>query len=166
MNADPLLAALLSTYEDNREYAKRLVADLADAELTSQPVAGRTMNHPAWVLAHLGLYGPIVAAVVRGDPFDDPRHHPFGGLSHPINERGVYPSKAELLRAFVAGYDGAAAAIRIASAERLAAPTPLERWRARYPTIAYFAQHMMVEHISVHLGQLSAWRRAGGRPSV
>jgi len=161
-----MLAALLHAYEDNREYAKRLVADLSDAEMMSQPVPGRVMNHAAWALAHLGVYGPVVEALVLGRPFQDPIDHPFGGKSKPLSDPGVYAPKAELLRVFVEGYDGAARALRSAPAERFGAPQPVERWKARFPTVAHFAQHIMVKHMATHLGQVSAWRRAGGRPSV
>jgi uncharacterized damage-inducible protein DinB len=49
---------------------------------------------------------------------------------------------------------------------RLAGAIPLERWKQRFPLIADAVVHLMIDHESTHLGQVSAWRRAGGRPSV
>ena len=48
----------------------------------------------------------------------------------------------------------------------VAAETPLERWRPRFPCVVDLPGQFFVKHNATHLGQLSAWRRAGGRPAV
>jgi hypothetical protein len=45
-------------------------------------------------------------------------------------------------------------------------PIPLERWTGRFPRIADATLYLMLSHEAAHLGQVSAWRRAGGRPAV
>ncbi len=45
-------------------------------------------------------------------------------------------------------------------------PIPLERWKERFPYIADAIVHLMIDHESAHLGQISVWRRAGGRGRV
>lgn len=166
MTERALVEAIAHHCEGSVDYARRLVADLTDAEMVSQPVGGRTMNHAAWVLAHLGVYGPILEATLRGRPFADPLDHRFGGKSKPVNDSREYPAKDELVRTFADGYAAAIGALRAAPTSTLSGPPPLERWRARFPTVADLSVHMMLTHMSVHLGQLSAWRRAGGRPAV
>jgi hypothetical protein len=49
--------------------------------------------------------------------------------------------------------------------EALARPAP-ERMRSRFPTVANVLLGLMTSHFASHLGQLSAWRRAVGLPSV
>ena len=67
-----LIDAILRTWERQRDYAERLVADLSDADMVSQPVPGVIMNHPAWVYSHVGLYPPVLAAILREESFEDP----------------------------------------------------------------------------------------------
>lgn len=166
MTNDPFIEAVAHHHESNRAYAASLVADLSEADMTSQPVPGRVMNHAAWVLAHLGVYGPILGAMLRSRPFADPMNHVYGRASKPLGDPSAYPPKAELLRVFTEGYDDAVAAMRAAPASVLAAPTPLERWREKRPRLADLCAHILLVHPATHLGQLSAWRRAGGRPPV
>ena len=63
-------------------------------------------------------------------------------------------------------YYEAAEALRNLTERDLAAETPLERWRPRFPCVIDLPGQFFVKHNATHLGQLSAWRRAGGRPPV
>jgi hypothetical protein len=162
----PLLAAVLRSWAAQRDYAQRLVADLSDAEMASQPVRGVTMNHPAWTFGHLSAYPPVLAAILRGQPFEDPIRHRFGRDSRPVNDAAAYPPKAELMRDYLTGHDDLGGALAEVDAEVLARDIPLERWRQRFPRVADAVVHLMIDHESTHLGQVSAWRRAGGRPAV
>ena len=97
---------------------------------------------------------------------EDPKDHTYGRNSKPESDPAVYLPKDELIAHFVNGYDDAADALRRMDPARLDEPTPIERFRARFPTIAYLPTQFFLKHTSTHLGQLSAWRRAGGRPPV
>jgi hypothetical protein len=160
------VASVLSMTAEHADYTRRLVADLRDEQMIAQPVAGVVMNHPAWILCHLSVYGPVMAACLRGEPFDDPRTHRFGMGSRPVNDLAAYPPRERVIAEHVAGCSAAAEALRAASPARLAEPPPLERWKGRFPDIAFLVMHLMVRHPAVHLGQLSAWRRAMGLPPV
>ncbi len=153
-------------WHDQRGYAERLIDDLSDEEMVSQPVDGVTMNHPAWALCHLSVYGPVLAKMLRGESFEDPADHEFGRDSAPEGDIGIYGSKAAILERFQAGYDEAAAIARRADLALFERNTPLERWQARFPTLAHLMLHLMGGHMALHLGQVSAWRRAGNRPPV
>ncbi len=157
-----MIDALWCTWDRNLEFARRLVADVPDERMAYQPAAG--MNHPAWVLCHLSAYHPVILGVLRGQPFDDPKDHPFGMRSAPVPYRDAYPSKEALVRAFEGGHAEVVEAARTAPASRLAEPPPLERWRDAMPNNAALLVHLMVAHESTHLGQLSAWRRVQGMP--
>jgi hypothetical protein len=78
---DHLASAILITWKRNGAYAQRLVADLTPEQWTAQPIAGRALNHPAWVLSHLNVYAPICTAMLRGRSFSDPLDHRYGQKS-------------------------------------------------------------------------------------
>jgi len=163
---DALIQAVLRTWDRQRDYAVRLVADLSDADMVSQPVAGVVMNHPAWVFGHIGIYPPVLAAVLKGEPFEDPIRHRYGRESKPEADAAAYPAKAALMAGYLAGHDELARVLGAADPAVLSRPIPLARWKDRFPFIADAIIHLMIDHESGHLGQLSAWRRAGGRPAV
>jgi len=161
-----LAELLLRTWAANRDYAERLTADIPDDGMIAQPVPGVVMNHPAWVIAHLSAYPPVLAAMLRGETPTDPKDHPYGRDSKPESSPRAYPRKTQLLSQYFGAHDEAAAAMEAAPEETLRATMPLERWRGRFPTVAHACVHLMTSHEATHLGQLSAWRRAGGRPAV
>jgi len=167
--AHVLVEAILGSWAKQRDYAARLVSDLSDADMVSQPIPGITMNHPAWVFSHLALYPPTLSAVLRGareGEFADPIKSPFGKDSRPTADAAAYLPKAELMAQFFDGHDELAAVLTAVSGSAFAQPIPLKRWEQRFPRVADALIHLMLDHEAGHLGQISAWRRAGGRPVV
>jgi hypothetical protein len=162
----PIVDAILRTWDRQRDYAVRLVADLSQSDMVSQPVPGVVMNHPAWIFSHIGLYPPVLAAILREESFVDPINSPFGKDSKPLSDAGAYADKATLMDAYFRGHDELAETLMRADLNVLAKPIPLARWKERFPFIADVIVHLMVNHEAGHLGQVSAWRRAGKRPSV
>lgn len=163
---EAVIGAVLRAWAHQRDYAQRLVADLSEEEMVSQPAPGVVMNHPAWIIAHLSVYAGVLAAMLRGEAFEDPIGHRYGRESRPVSDVNEYPRKEALLQEYFRGHDAAARALEGASREVLEGPPPLKRWEARWPRVADAAVHLMIAHESGHLGQLSAWRRAGGRGRV
>jgi len=158
--------AIEPLWAELRGYAQRLVADLAPDEMVSQPVAGVVMNHPAWVLSHLGAYAPVIEGLLVGEPVEDPLDHPFGRKSAPVAEVSAYAPRDELIDAFIHGYDRIVDALAMLPPERLTEPTPIDRWVGRFPTLGHLPVQFVIKHNAHHLGQVSAWRRAGGRRPV
>lgn len=161
----PIAAAILITWRRNGAYALRLVEELTPEQWTSQPVSGRRLNHPAWVLSHLNIYTPICTAMLRRKAFIDPIDHPFGQKSEVSEDPSVYPPAAVLASDFArlhAEAEQSLAAAGVDDPEMFASANPLERWRAVHPTVGDMLVTLMVKHESGHLGQLSAWRRAMG----
>jgi hypothetical protein len=163
---DVVIGAILRTWARQRDYAVRLVADLSDADMVSQPVPGVVMNHPAWVYSHIGIYPPVLAAILQGRPFEDPIRHRYGRESRPESDVNAYPRKAQLMAEYLRGHDELADVLERTDPAVLARPIPLERWKERFPVIADAVVHLMIDHEAGHLGQVSAWRRAGGRRAV
>jgi len=158
--------AILITWKRNRNYAERMVAPLSDAQMIVQPVARVMMNHPAWILSHLNVYAPIAAAMLSRRAFEDPIDHPFGQKSAPSGDARVYPPRATLLADYLRLHDEALRALETADDSVFAEANPIERWRGMHPRIGDMLVTLMVKHESMHLGQLSAWRRAMGMPRV
>ncbi len=160
----PFANSLLTAWHRNGDYALKLVADLSTDQMVYQPQPG--MNHPAWVFSHLNAYHPPILAMLAGNTFDDPRNHPFGMLSQPEADPTKYANKQTLTDAFAVGHARITDALTAATNETFAQPMPLERWKSSFPTVGDALGYLMLAHEGIHLGQLSAWRRAQGLPSV
>lgn len=164
MDAAALVETLLIGWEKNEDYASRLVVDLDNAQMVAQPAPN--MNHPAWTFSHLNAYHPVLVALLQGEDCDDPKDHPFGMQSKPEGNAAVYLPKGDLLATFRTGHQSVADALTAADEAALAAPIPIERWKTVFPKVSSCLGYLMLVHESTHLGQLSAWRRVQGLPSV
>jgi hypothetical protein len=156
--------ALLYGWNKNTDYVQRLMADIPADKIAYQPAAN--MNHPAWILSHLNIYHPCMVGVITQKPFEDPKGHKFGMTSKPEANASLYGSKDALVAAYVKGHNDVAAALQKADPKVLAAAPNLERWAKVMPTTGILLNYLMLLHESTHLGQLSAWRRVQGMPSV
>jgi hypothetical protein len=162
-----MLDLVLPAFKLNLWYSQKLVADVPDDHMCAQPVAGRVMNHPAFLLGHLAWAAGDVAADKIGLPPMCPAGWKdlFGMGATPLADRSRYPSKAVLLKTLEDAFARLGDAAPKASAELLAQPAP-ERVRDRFPTIGALMVGLMTSHHASHNGQLSAWRRAMGFPPV
>jgi RimJ/RimL family protein N-acetyltransferase len=160
---DPVQAALLNSFTYNLHYARRLLADIADEAMCRQPLPG--MNHPAWIIGHLCDTCDLMA-----DWLQVPRNCPadwgvlFDNQSEPRPERSLYPSKAILLDVFEKVHATIVTAFQQAPADVLNRPLPRETMKRLFPTVRDGVAFEMTDHAAIHLGQLSAWRRAMGMP--
>jgi len=164
----PVIKGYLYAWKKNQDYAPKLVADLSEEQMVAQPASDpdAPANHPAWVFSHLNAYLPIICNIILGEDFDDPKNHRFGMLSKPESSRETYPSKQELLDVFVKGHDQAAKLLGDADDSVFTQQVRLPRWSEIMPTAAIALPYLMFNHENMHLGQLSAWRRVQGMPSV
>src|SRR5690554_6442951 len=105
--SNALIEGILFTWDFNRDYANKLVADLSDEQMVAQPPPW--MNHPAWTLSHLNAYHPVILGLLRGEKPEDPLNHPFGQKSKPVADVSAYPNQAALIAAFNEGHDQIAA---------------------------------------------------------
>jgi hypothetical protein len=157
-----MLPYVLQTIQGTVHYGKGLVADIPDDQFAAQPIAGKVLNPPAWVLGHCA-YAAANVAMVLGHKFDLPANanELFGMNSTPRLERSAYPSKDALLSLFDASFKAGADALASATEAQLAAPAP-ESIRSILPTVGLFGVFLLTSHAGTHLGQLSMWRRAMG----
>ncbi len=166
--ASLVIDGYLFAWQKNMDYAPKLVADLADKQMTAQPATDPALpsNHPAWVFSHLNVYLPIIASIIRGELFEDPKHHQFGMTSRPESDASLYASKEELLGEFLEGHKRVAELLGNADDTIFAKDIQLPRWREVMPTAGIAMPYLMLNHENGHLGQVSAWRRIQGLPSV
>lgn len=153
-------------FAQNLAYANRLVADLSEDQFVAQPVANCTLNHPAFVIGHLAWVCDVGATLLGLPAVVPPAWKDiFSMTAKPIPNRDAYSSNAELVKAFEDAHTRLTKAVFEAKPELLNDQPP-ERFRSRFQSIGEVILHMLTNHEAVHLGQLSAWRRAMGLPSV
>ncbi|MCC6680365.1 MAG: DinB family protein [Phycisphaeraceae bacterium] len=158
------IESLLLAWQRNADYGRKLVADLTQEQMLVQPAPAT--NHPAWVMSHLIAYHGVLLALLQGKTPDDPLNHRFGMKSKPETDASLYPSKDELLAAWVKHHEDIAAALAGADESLFDQPMPLERWKKPFPKIGSLLGYVMIAHEGIHLGQLSTWRRVQGLPAV
>ena len=146
-------------------YARRLVADIDDAQFADQPTPG--VNHPAWLLGHLAISTDFAATKFGLAPCQ-PRSwfKDFSSGSFPRPDRASYPGKAELMAAYEAGHERVEKAALAATPEAMDQPHGLEiaGLKEALPTVGHLVVHLMTAHEASHLGHLSNWRRQKGLP--
>jgi len=161
---------IIRQYDFNLQYAKALVQDLSDEQMTSVPGTGLE-NHPAWTIGHL-VSGCADLASDLGEGFEMPenwadlflRKGP-GDPRKPDPDKTKYPSKELLLKELERQHD------KIKELMTGLSDTDLDRnfkWRfsSQMPTLGDLLCFMCINHEAMHLGQLAAWRRAQGLPSA
>lgn len=157
-------------------YAERLVKDITASQFARFARPGGVIvqsNHPAFIVGHLSLY-PVRATTHLNLPVG-PTQFPsgyeelfkFGVECRDDPDGTIYPPMSELTAFFFAAYKAAAAAVESAPNEAFDAPNPAQgRLREMFPTVGHALAFYLGGHMQVHLGQMSAWRRAMGLPSA
>jgi hypothetical protein len=157
--------AILTAFRFTLTYAEKLAAELGDEELAALPHPG--MNHAAWVLGHVAL-GSDFVALLLGQPLftDEAWMATFGPGSTPVSDRAAYPSKDKLLATMRTTHARAIELMSQATGAQMDAPNATRFFPAQFPTVGALIIHLMTTHAALHLGQLSAWRRALRKGSV
>ena len=80
-----------------------------------------------------------------------------------VEQDGRYPAQDELVTYYFDRYRTISELLPNISDETLQLPNPIEgRMRELFPTIGAAMNFLLNNHNMVHLGQISAWRRAAG----
>lgn len=151
---------ILHVYAFNLNYARTLIKDIPADLHTAQP--NQIVNHPVWVIGHLASTAVFVAGQL-GKQVEAPENlrDMFGPVSVPNPSATENPSLDEMMALLEKAHAAVADGFREASDEFLAAPA-MERLRSRFPTNGHFITFALTSHETLHLGQLSSWRRAAG----
>lgn len=156
---------LRTLFAFNQGYCERLLADISEEEMITQPTPG--VNTPAWLLGHLAICTDSALGVLGQEKLL-PRQWSvlYGPGSQPTPGERTWTSKQELWAAYSAGHEAVDAATRDVSAESLSGANPIEFLQATLPTTGDLLAHLMSTHEAMHLGHLSNWRRQMGRPPL
>ena len=154
---------LLFSYRFNLGHVERLVKDLTDEQMVSQP--NGVVNHPAWTIRHLASSSNFLAKTFGLEStlpagWDEAASR----SSLPSGDASDYPSKTELLAELKAQHERVAEAVTKADAG-LFAKECSEDMRSYFPKVGDLVDYMLTAHEGTHIGQISAWRRAMGLAS-
>jgi len=165
-----MMTEIIRQYDFNLAYAKVLVEDLTEEQMTVRPCSGLE-NHPAFTLGHLvtasammledlgGIYQVPegwTELFVRKGP-GDPRL--------PEVEAGKYPAKKKLIEEFSLQHEQLRRFISGCNPSTLSGSFTW-RFSGYFPTLLDLLVFMCINHEAMHLGQLAAWRRAMNLPSA
>lgn len=152
-------------------YAERLLKDVTPSQFARFAEVGGTKihsNHPAFIYGHLSLYAPRIVEQLGGDA---------GGLSPSARflelfskdaqcvddpEGTIYPAMDEIVSALTKGYSAAVKSLEQASDAIFHEPNPNQAMREKFPTVGAMHAFYVGGHFMLHMGQMSAWRRAVG----
>ncbi|MFO0811486.1 MAG: DinB family protein [Gemmataceae bacterium] len=152
-------------YANLLDYAQRLAADIPEEKMAHQPAPD--MNTPLWVLTHLAICTDYAAELLGGTKVcPESWHRDFGPFSKVGEHQGPVGTKAEILAALAAGHARVTELAKTPDSAAMAQANPFEFVRKPLPTVGLLLAHLLTTHEAIHLGQLSAWRRVQGMPSV
>jgi len=160
-----MIETILRLAEDNLAYAEALVSDIDDSQMAQQPE--KLVNHPAWTLGHLAVSQDFILQLLETpSAIDQSWVRLFGSGGVPTDDRMNFPSKTELLSVLKSQHEKVAQVVKSNYERRAAAANPFPPLVSRFPTVGDLVLHLLTTHEAVHLGQLTAWRRAKDLPQV
>jgi hypothetical protein len=167
--------AIVKPNERTVGYAEKLLTGITPDNAGRLPQGANgpiQTNHPAFVYGHLALYPARVMEFLDRDPSSVAVADGWEDLFKPGAEcrddadGSLYPAFESLTQAFFDGYQAARAALVEADESMFSKPVPHEGYREAFGTLNVAFNFLMNNHIMIHLGQLSAWRRAMGMQPV
>ncbi|MDA0974706.1 MAG: DinB family protein [Phycisphaerales bacterium] len=165
---DPFALAIAACGDATVGYAGAILEPIPAESFAHLPHAD--VNHPAFVVGHLGIYlNKSLELVGRSDlcvapPFEIPT---FEDGAPCVEQDGRYPGKDVLLPYFLEHSKTVLDAVRATSTETFAADNPMEgRMKEMFPTVGVAVNFLVNNHVMMHLGQISTWRRLMGLGSA
>lgn len=164
--------AIADSLQHSINYAERLIVGVAPVQFARLAMPGGVAiqsNHGAFILGHLSIYGPRIVQHLSGDVngiapsvrFVEAFSKDAKCIDDPDGVR--YPPMDEIVAAFFATYRAALQPLRSADDALMAQANPSGgRLTELFPTIGSMLTFYAGGHVSMHLGQMSAWRRMLG----
>ena len=156
-------------------YAQRLCVGIEPADFARFARVGDHIiesNHPAFICGHLSLYPCRILQDLGHDASEfepSPRYQELFSKDAKCADdpaATIYPGMTELTSKLLAGSQAVCEALETASDDLLTVPNSNEVMRSRFPTQGAMHAFYTGGHFMVHMGQLSAWRRAMGLPAA
>lgn len=158
--------SIVYAWDNQLNYMLALLADLSDEQMLLRPQG--KMNHPAWIVGHVSIYHPIIVDLLAGRTFADAKDDEKFGFAGrgPVDDPAAYGSKQSMVERFADGHERVAQALLAAKPADFQRKPSLVRWATAYPTVEFMLPDLLLHHESLHIGQVSIWRRAAGLPGV
>jgi len=154
-------------YGFNLGILDKMMEDVGDDELAAQPIP--KMNSPRWILGHLAIAHDMMLQMLEADGVcPSGWREAFGPGSVPNAEGLPTPTKTELLDALRQQFERFQDVSKRVTPDTLAKShaARLEILQKVFPTRGELTAQLVSNHFALHLGQLSAWRRATGRAAM
>ena len=159
-----MIQEIINQYDFNLAFARKLVEDLTTDQMTTCPSIGFE-NHPAFTLGHL-VTGSALLIEDMGAMYEVPegwselflRNGP-GDPTLPTLNKTIYPEKLALLAELEKQHELVKLTLNKLTYLQL---NESIKWRflSFMPKLKDLIVFMCINHEAMHLGQLSAWRRA------
>ncbi|TWT91254.1 DinB family protein [Stieleria varia] len=167
-NIGPMIAASARL---SLGYAERLLKDVREQDFARFARVGSTIiesNHPSFIFGHLSLYAPRVIAELGGDASSvQPSDGFLAVYSKDAScvddpEGTLYPPMGEVVDALMKSHQLAIETLESADDDLFLQPNGNEAMRGKFPTVGAMHGFYLGGHFMLHMGQMSAWRRAMG----
>jgi hypothetical protein len=173
------LDMMLAGAKRGRLYSEKLLAGIRSEQAACKPrfeSGGAPVvvdtNHPVFVFGHLGTYPSRIMKFAGLDGSAAASPAGWDGLfkagtpCHDDPEGKIYPKLDAVMAQYFKATDMMIAALEKVDDKVLVAPTPDEKMRERFPLAGAAILFMLNNHVMMHLGQVSVWRRCFGLPSA
>jgi len=158
-------------------YAERLLKDIGPHNAARKPtwgIGGEMIecNHATFVYGHLAIYPGRLYAILGKDAAAlkiPASYEDLFAAGKPCKDDptgSLYPPFHEIVPVFRRGMESAAGLIASLPDAEFTKPNTNERSKARFPTVGILANFLLNNHVAMHLGQVSTWRRAMGLPGA
>lgn len=157
-------------------YTERLLKDVTAEQFARFANVGGVevnSNHPAFILGHLSLYPPKIleqlghdsSSITVPDGFQE--IFDFTATCQDDPEGTIYPAMEIVTKAYFDGYQAVISKLESADDQIFQEPNPNEgRTKELFPTKGAMHIFYVSGHMTMHLGQMSAWRRMQGLGSA
>ena len=173
------LDLMLATAQRARGYTEKLLVGIRPDQAARKPKfesdGAPTIvdtNHPSFVIGHLGLYLARIMTVTGLDatkvaaPKGWDELFKAGVACHDDPHGTIYPKFEVLTAHYFAATDATLEALKGLDDAILLQPTPDEKARQHFAQIGGVLNFLLNNHVMMHMGQVSAWRRCMGLPSA
>ena len=173
------LNMMIDSSKRGRGYAEKLMVGIKPDQAARKPhfETGGAMqtidtNHPTFCFGHLALYPARMLGLVGADPALAPVPAEWDALFRAgvpcLDDPSgtIYPKFEVVTAAFIKNMDAAYTALASVDDQLLGTPTANERYREYFPTTGLALNFLLNNHVMMHSGQVSVWRRCFGLPSA
>lgn len=168
---------IVASARRSRSYAERILKGVTAPDFARKARfedKGRLVviesNHPAWAFGHLGLYPARVLEMLGLDGSKVAAPAGYEGLfkdgtacqDDPTGK--IYPAMESVTAHYFRATGVVLDTVVRLDDKALLAATVEEKYREAFPLVGGRVNFMLNNHVMMHLGQVSAWRRCMGLP--